>query len=42
MPGSSTDYVHEQAVKNVSVYSETFIHRFRRGSEKETMDPGKQ
>jgi hypothetical protein len=24
------------------VYSETSIHRFRRGSEKETMDPGKQ
>jgi hypothetical protein len=23
-------------------YSETSIHRFRRGSEKETMDPGKQ
>jgi hypothetical protein len=23
-------------------YSKTSIHRFRRGSEKETMDPGKQ
>jgi hypothetical protein len=23
-------------------YSETSIHHFRRGSEKETMDPGKQ
>jgi hypothetical protein len=23
-------------------YSETSIHRFRQGSEKETMDPGKQ
>jgi hypothetical protein len=23
-------------------YSETSIHRFRRGSEKERMDPGKQ
>jgi hypothetical protein len=42
MPGSSTDYVNKQAVKNVSVYSETSIHRFRWGSEKETMDPGKQ
>jgi hypothetical protein len=28
--------------KVTSPYSETFIHRFRRGSEKETMDPGKQ
>jgi hypothetical protein len=27
-------------IKNM--YSETSIHRFRRGSEKETMDPGKQ
>jgi hypothetical protein len=25
-----------------SKYSETSIHRFRWGSEKETMDPGKQ
>jgi hypothetical protein len=24
------------------MYSETSIHRFHRGSEKETMDPGKQ
>jgi hypothetical protein len=28
--------------KSTSVYSETSIHRFHRGSEKETMDPGKQ
>jgi hypothetical protein len=26
---------------NASKYSETSIHRFRRGSENETMDPGK-
>jgi hypothetical protein len=26
----------------IFLYSETSIHRFRRGSEKETMDPGKQ
>jgi hypothetical protein len=25
-----------------NIYSETSIHRFRPGSEKETMDPGKQ
>jgi hypothetical protein len=31
-------------VRNTSlyIYIETSIHRFRRGSEKETMDPGKQ
>jgi hypothetical protein len=27
---------------NDGIYSETSIDRFRRGSEKETMDPGKQ
>jgi hypothetical protein len=26
----------------ISLYSETSIHRFCRGSEKETIDPGKQ
>jgi hypothetical protein len=28
------------AASNPDVYSETSIHRFRRGSEKETVDPG--
>jgi hypothetical protein len=28
--------------KEKGKYSETPIHRFRRGSEKETMDPGKR
>jgi hypothetical protein len=27
---------------SIYIYSETSIHRFRWGSEKETMDPGKQ
>jgi hypothetical protein len=35
-----SSFVEEYTVN--SKYSETSIHRFRRGSEKETMDPGKQ
>jgi hypothetical protein len=31
---------YHQVIDNI--YSETSIHRFRQGSEKETMDPGKQ
>jgi hypothetical protein len=30
------------ALYSLNEYSETSIHRFRRESEKETMDPGKQ
>jgi hypothetical protein len=32
----------QAAIKAPDNYCETSIHRFRRGSEKETMDPGKQ
>jgi hypothetical protein len=34
--------VHETPFGLRCLYSETSIHRFRQGSEKETMDPGKQ
>jgi hypothetical protein len=40
-PVNSTN-VTEQHSNNMRKYSETSIHRFRRGSEKETMDLGKQ
>jgi hypothetical protein len=32
----------ENDLPRFQIYSETSIHRFRQGSEKETMDPGKQ
>jgi hypothetical protein len=32
----------EPIFMKLGMYSETSIHRFHRGSEKETMDPGKQ
>jgi hypothetical protein len=49
-PTSKAECTAEQAYINTDVsftrhllmYSETSIHRFRHGSEKETMDPGKQ
>jgi hypothetical protein len=37
-----TSAIHRASIHDLSIYSETSIHRFRRGSEKETMDPGKQ
>jgi hypothetical protein len=35
-------YVVSTVIFQFTYYSETSIHRFRGGSEKETMDPGKQ
>jgi hypothetical protein len=35
-------YQSKGKVTPVPKYSETSIHRIRQGSEKETMDPGKQ
>jgi hypothetical protein len=37
---TSFGWSDQDVLKNI--YSETSIHRFRRGSEKETKDPGKQ
>jgi hypothetical protein len=42
MPETENPFMEVSLYITLTLYSETSIHRFRQGSEKEMMDPGKQ